>query len=66
MKFVLLWFILLVLSWPIALIVLFLLPILWLLLLPLRLVGMVFTGLFAFLRGLVMLPARVLGVKPAT
>ena len=57
----LLWLVLLVLCWPLAVAALILYPIVWLLLLPFRLVGIVFEGLFAFVRALFMLPARVLG-----
>jgi len=57
----LLWLLLLVLCWPIALLALVLYPIVWLLLLPFRLVGLVLTGMFEFLRALILLPARVLG-----
>jgi hypothetical protein len=56
----LLWCILLVLCWPLALLALVLYPLVWLLLLPFRLVGIVVTGVFEFLRGLIMLPAQVL------
>jgi len=55
------WFLLLVLCWPVALLVLVLWPIAWLLSLPFRLVGITFEALFAFLRALLMLPARLLG-----
>jgi hypothetical protein len=57
----LLWVILLVLSWPIALLALLLYPVVWLFLLPFRLLGIAVEGVFAFLRALFMLPARVLG-----
>lgn len=57
----LLWLLLLVICWPIALLALVLYPIVWLLLLPFRLVGLVLTGVFEFMRALIMLPARVLG-----
>jgi hypothetical protein len=57
----LLWLVLLVVCWPLALAALVLYPLIWLLLLPLRLVGIVFTGVFELLRALVLLPARVLG-----
>ena len=57
----LLWLLLLVLCWPIALLALVLYPIVWLLLLPFRLVGLAVTGVFEFLRALIMLPARALG-----
>jgi len=55
------WFILLVLCWPVALLVLLLWPLLWLISLPFRLVGITFEALFAFLRAVLMLPARLLG-----
>lgn len=57
----LLWLLLLVLCWPVALLALVLYPIVWLLLLPFRLVGLALTGVFEFLRALILLPARVLG-----
>ncbi len=56
----LLWCILLVLCWPIALLALVLYPLVWLLLLPFRLLGIVVTGVLELIRGLIMLPARVL------
>ncbi len=56
-----LWLILLFLCWPLALLALVLYPIVWVLLLPFRLIGLVFEGLFAFLRALIFLPARILG-----
>jgi hypothetical protein len=60
----LLWLLLLVVCWPLAIIALLLWPLVWLLLLPFRLLGVVVEGVFAFLRALVMLPARVLGGRP--
>ncbi len=59
MKF-LLWFILLVLCWPLAIIVLVLYPFVWLIMLPFRLIGIAVDGVFALLRAIVMLPARLL------
>lgn len=56
-----LWMILLILCWPIALLALILYPVVWLILLPFRLVGIAVGGVFAFLRALVYLPARVIG-----
>jgi hypothetical protein len=56
----LLWCILLVLCWPLALVALVLYPIVWLLLIPFRLVGMAVEGALGLLRGIVMLPARLL------
>jgi len=55
-----LWLILLFLCWPLAILALILFPLVWLLLLPFRLIGIAFEGLFAFLRALFLLPARVL------
>jgi hypothetical protein len=63
MKF-LLWLVLLVLCWPLALAALVLWPLVWLISLPFRLIGIAVEGVFAFLRAIVFLPARVLGGKP--
>lgn len=60
----LLWLLLFVVCWPLAIAALVLWPIVWLLSLPFRLVGIAVEGVFAFLRALVMLPARVLGGRP--
>lgn len=57
------WCILLVLCWPVALIALVLLPIVWLLSLPLRLVGITLHALFALIRTVLFLPARLLGYR---
>ncbi len=56
----LLWCILLVICWPIALLALVAYPFVWLLLLPLRLIGVAVHGVLELLRGLILLPARVL------
>ena len=56
----LLWCILLVLCWPLALLAILAYPIIWLLLLPFRIVGIAVGGVLALVRGIVMLPARVL------
>lgn len=55
------WCILLVVAWPVALLALLLFPFVWLITLPLRLVGIAFEGVFALLRAIVLLPARILG-----
>lgn len=55
------WCILLVLAWPVAVLVLLLFPLVWLLALPFRLAGEVVEALFALLRAVLMLPARLLG-----
>ena len=55
------WCILFVLCWPVALLALILFPIVWLLSLPLRLIGITIGALFALVRTLLFLPARLLG-----
>lgn len=55
------WCILFVLCWPIALLALILFPFVWLLSLPLRLIGITIGGVFALVRALLFLPARLLG-----
>jgi hypothetical protein len=55
------WCILFVLCWPVALLVLILLPAVWLVSLPLRFVGIALDAVFALVRALLFLPARVLG-----
>jgi hypothetical protein len=57
------WCILLVLCWPLALLALVLWPLVWLSLLPFRLIGMTFEALFALLREVLFLPARILGYR---
>lgn len=56
----LLWLLLLFLCWPLALLALVLYPLVWLLMIPFRLVGIAVGGVLQFVRGIVMLPARVL------
>jgi len=58
------WCVLLVLAWPIALAVLVLAPLIWLIALPFRLLGLLVDAVFALLRAVFMLPARLLGYKP--
>ena len=60
MKF-LLWLLLLVVCWPLALLALVLWPVVWLISIPFRILGIAFEGVFALLRALIMLPARLLG-----
>jgi hypothetical protein len=57
---VLLWLILLVLCWPLAILALLLWPLVWLLSIPFRIVGITLEGIFALLRAIILLPARVL------
>lgn len=56
----LLWLLLLVVCWPLALLALVLYPIVWLVLLPFRLIGIGVEAVFALLKSILMLPARVL------
>ena len=60
------WCILLVLCWPLALLALVLLPIIWLLSIPFRLLALVVHAVFALLRTLLLLPARILGHRSGT
>ncbi len=60
----LLWLLLLAVCWPLALAALVLWPIVWLLTLPFRLIGIAVEGIFALLRAIVLLPARLLGGRP--
>jgi hypothetical protein len=57
------WCILLVLCWPLAFLALVLWPLVWLLSLPFRLVGITFDALFALLRAILFLPARLFGYR---
>ena len=57
----LLFLILLVLFWPLAIVALLLYPLIWLVLLPFRILGFAVEGVFAFIKALFLLPARVLG-----
>ena len=56
----LLWLLLLVFCRPLALLALVLYPVVWLLLLPFRLVGIAVEGALQLVRGVVLLPARLL------
>ncbi len=55
------WCILFVLCWPLALLAVLLLPIVWVISLPLRLVGITLGAVFALLKAILFLPARLLG-----
>ena len=57
---VLVWCILLVLCWPLALLALVMYPIVWILLLPFRIVGVAVEGVLEIIRGIMMLPVRLL------
>ncbi len=55
------WCILFVLCWPVAVLALILFPVIWLVSLPLRLLGITVAAVFALVRALLFLPARLLG-----
>lgn len=57
------WCLLLVVCWPLALLALVLAPLVWLIALPFRLAGVCLGALFAFIKALLFLPARLLGAK---
>jgi hypothetical protein len=57
----LLWLLLFVFCWPLALLTLVLYPLAWLVLLPFRLLGLAVDGVFALLRAVLFLPARLIG-----
>ena len=57
----LIWLLLLVVCWPLALLAILLYPLVWLVLLPFRLLGLAVDGVLSLLRGVILLPARVLG-----
>lgn len=57
----LLFLLLLAVCWPLAILALFLWPVVWLLSIPFRLVGIAVEGVFALVRAVFLLPARVLG-----
>jgi hypothetical protein len=55
------WCLLFVLSWPLALLALVLAPFIWLLSLPFVLLGVAVGAVFALLKAVLYLPARLLG-----
>ena len=64
MTSLLLWCLLFVLCWPLALLALVLWPLVWLISLPFRLLGIAVGGVFALLRAVITLPARLLSARP--
>jgi hypothetical protein len=57
------WCLLFVLCWPLAILALALFPFVWLISLPLRLIGITLEALFALLRSVLLLPARLFGSR---
>jgi hypothetical protein len=58
------WLILFVIAWPIALLAVLLFPLVWLLVIPFRFVGISVDAVLQLVKGIVLLPARLLGVRP--
>jgi hypothetical protein len=56
----LVWCIVLVLCWPLALLALVAYPVVWILLIPFRIAGIAVEGVLGVVRGIAMLPARLL------
>ncbi len=56
----LVWCILLILCWPLALFALVAYPLVWILLIPFRVAGIAVDAVLGMVRGIVMLPARML------
>jgi hypothetical protein len=59
------WCLLFLLCWPLALLVLVLAPVVGLIALPFMLLGAVITATFALVSAILLLPARLLGWRPA-
>ncbi len=59
----LLWCLLLAVCWPLALLALVLAPFVWLVALPFRLLGVCVAAIFALVKALLFLPARLLGAR---
>ena len=57
------WCLLFVLCWPVALLALLLWPVVWLVSLSLRVIGITLEAVFALLRAVLFLPARILGYR---
>ncbi|HUL80942.1 MAG TPA: hypothetical protein VL131_02305 [Gammaproteobacteria bacterium] len=57
------WCVLFVVCWPLALLALVLWPFVWLISLPFRLLGVTLEAVFALLRAVLFLPARLLGYR---
>ena len=55
----LLWCILFVLCWPLAVLALIVYPLVWILLIPFRLLGIAVDGALGLVRGILLLPARL-------
>ena len=63
MMTLILWIVLFIFSWPLALMALILYPFFLILSIPFRLLGITLDALFAFLKAILFLPARILGQR---
>lgn len=54
------WLILLMISWPLAILAVILYPVFWIITLPFRLLGIAVEGVFDLLKGIIMLPGKLL------
>ena len=54
------------LCWPVALLAALLLPVVWVLSIPFRFLAVVVHAVFALVKTLLFLPARILGYRSAT
>jgi len=61
---VIIWIVIFLICPVVALATLVLYPVAWLLSLPFRLLGVCTDAIFAFLKALLFLPARILGARP--
>jgi hypothetical protein len=60
--FLAVWLLVFWVSWPLAILALLLLPILWIVSLPFRLLAIVVGAVFALIKAILFLPARLLGI----
>jgi hypothetical protein len=54
-----------VLCWPLLIVAIVLFPLVWLISIPFRIVGIVVEAMLALIKGLLFLPARILGGRKA-
>jgi len=54
------WIILFILCWPLAILALVLYPVFWVLTLPFRLLGIAVDGFLGLIKGIIMLPGKML------
>ncbi len=57
------WCLLFLLCWPLAILALIVFPIVWLISLPLLLIGITVEAMFALIRAILFLPARLMGFR---